>query len=348
MKIKFIYIIFFTTIFIRCHSTNKKVPNISNIRITLTLQRFEQDFFSIDTNQLSESIKSLEKKYPHFWKDFSENILGIDIYQSNNIDQEKAIRSFIQSYHPLKDTTNKIFGDFSSIQKEIETSFKYIKYYFPNYKLPNKLITFIGPLDAFFHGTLDDYGDIITKDAIGIALQLHMGKDYSLYKNQIGQALYPNYISKRFDPSYITVNCIKNIVDDIYPDNTISSSLINQIVDKGKRLYLVDQFMPNTPDSLKIGYTQTQLDDCYSHESMIWSMFLHNDILFTIDPILIKNYIGNSPNTPELGNDAPGNIGLFVGWQIVKKYMQSNTISLDSLLKTPNRTIFEQSHYKPK
>ncbi len=347
MKYIYLYILL-STLFVCCYSNNKKVPNVSHISIHLTVQHFEQDFFSIDTNHIVESIHTLHKKYPQFWKDFTENILGIDAYQPNNTEEEKAIRSFIKSYQSIKESTDKVFKDFNDIQKQIEESFKYIHYYFPTYSLPKKIITFIGPLDAFFHGTLDDYGDVLTQDAIAIGLQLHLGKVNMLYTSPQGQALYPAYISKRFEPAYIPVNCIKNIIDDLYPDKTSAKPLIDQIIDRGKRLYTLDQIMPYTPDSLKIGYTQTQLEGCYAHESLIWSMFLRSDVLYTIEPSIIKNYIGNSPNTSELGNDAPGNIGLFVGWQIVKKYMQGNSITLDSLLKTDTRIIFEQSHYKPK
>lgn len=349
MKRAFIQILLLIAFFTGCHTFSKNNPDISNIHINLIVQRFEQDFFTIDTNHLDASIKIIEKKYPRFFQDFTKNILGIGIYQTNNSDQQKTIRSFIKSYQSIKDSTDRVFKDFILIQKEIEESFKYIKYYFPNYILPKKIISFIGPLDAYFQGSLDGYSDVLTQDAIAIGLQLHLGKNCSIYTSSIGQALYPSYISRRFESNYIAVNCIKNIIDDLYPDNITGKPLIDQMVDRGKRLYLLNRLLPNTADSLKIGYTQEQLKGCYEHESIIWSMFVQNDLLYTIEPNIIKNYIGNSPNTQALGNDAPGNIGLFVGLQIVNKYMQSNIrISLDSLLKTPNRTIFEQAHYKPK
>lgn len=347
MKQKIAELIVIILIFSSCYSPHNNIPDVAHIPINLQLQRFDQDFFAIDTNNIDNSITSLQKKYPSFFKDFTNNILGIETYKNDAV-QNAIIKNFIQSYTSVKTTVDKSFKDIQLIQKEIEKSFKYVKYYFPNYTLPTKLITFIGPLDAYFQGSLDGYGDVLTQDAIAIGLQLHLGKEHSLYTSQIGQALYPSYISRRFEPAYIAVNSIKNIIDDIDPDNTIGKPLIDQIVDKGKRLYILNRLLPETADSLKIGYTQTQLNDCYTHESMIWSLFVQNDLLYTIEPNIIKNYIGNSPNTQALGEGSPGNIGLFVGWQIVNKYMQSNNISLDSLLKMPNRKVFEQSHYKPK
>jgi uncharacterized protein YjaZ len=50
----------------------------------------------------------------------------------------------------------------------------------------------------------------------------------------------------------------------------------------------------------------------------------------------------------ELGEGSPGNIGSFAGWQIVKKYMGSNTnATLPQLMKTDAEVIFQQAKYKP-
>ena len=67
-----------------------------------------------------------------------------------------------------------------------------------------------------------------------------------------------------------------------------------------------------------------------------------------MDKNIIKNYLGESPKTPELGEGAPGNIGAFAGWQIVKKYMRQNPgISLPQLMNTDTEQIFQEAKYKP-
>ncbi len=64
---------------------------------------------------------------------------------------------------------------------------------------------------------------------------------------------------------------------------------------------------------------------------------------------ITKNYIGESPKTQELGEDAPGNIGSFTGWQIVKKFMNKNPeVSLDKMMNMDPRELYIQSKYKPK
>ena len=90
------------------------------------------------------------------------------------------------------------------------------------------------------------------------------------------------------------------------------------------------------------------MKSCYKNEAVIWELFVQNDLLQSIDNNIIKNYVGEGPKTQELGEDSPGNIGSFVGWQIVKKYMDKNpSISLPQLMKTPAEELFQKAKYKP-
>ena len=70
--------------------------------------------------------------------------------------------------------------------------------------------------------------------------------------------------------------------------------------------------------------------------------------LQTIDNNLIKNYIGESPKTQELGESAPGNIGSFAGWQIVKKYMDKYPDTpIKDLMAMDAEKLYNDAKYKP-
>ncbi|MGI8582281.1 MAG: hypothetical protein ACR2KX_08790 [Chitinophagaceae bacterium] len=335
---KGIYFILLLCILFSCNNNN--IPDVSNIKIELKVQRFEKDFFSIDTNNILNELQRLRIKYSYFINDFTKQILG---FNGNTPPDSltKYLHLFIRDYRFVKDSADKLFVDFEPQAKEIKKGLQFVKYYFPEYKAPSKIITFIGPFDG--------YSDVITSDAFAVGLQLHMGSNFSFYKSDISRDIFPEYISKKFTPEYIPVNCIKNIVDDMHPDNSVGKALIEQMVEKGKRLYLLDKFLPHTAEHLKIGYTETQLKDSYTNEAIIWDFFLNNGLLNNSDQNIVKNYIGESPKTQELGEGSPGNIGAFSGWQIVKKYMSKNSkISLQELMQKDSREIYSQSKYKPR
>lgn len=318
----------------------RNIPDVSGIKVDLQLQRFDKDFFSVDTNHIDKSLQQLQQKYPSFFQDFVYNILALPARPDSSAVVDQEVKAFIRSYVPLKTSADKLFTDLDRTEKDIRRGLQFVKYYFPSYKLPTKLITFIGPINS--------YGNILTTDALAVGLQLYMGKDFSLYQSEAGQEMYPAYISRRFDKEYIPVNCIKTIIDDIFPDNNAGRPLVEQMVQAGKRLYVLDQLMPATSDTLKTGYTQKQLEGCYANEETIWSFFVQNDLLFTADPSLTKDYMNDAPQTQAFGKDSPGFIGQFAGWQIVKKWMAKNEkVSLDQLLQTNPKTIFNQAKYKP-
>jgi hypothetical protein len=322
-------------------NNGKNVPDVSKIKVDIQTQQFEKDFFALDTLNLSNSLQGLYQKYPGFLQDFIYNILALPAHPDSTLAVENGIRSFISTYHSLEDTANKAIGNIKDIERDIKRGLQFVKHYFPAYKLPTKIVTFLGPFNS--------YGNIITTDALGIGLQLYLGKSFSWYQTEAGQQLYPAYISRRFEPQYIPVNSIRTIIDDMYPNNSASRPLVEQMVETGKRLYLLDHLLPETPDTLKTGYTQQQLEGAYNNEAMIWAFFLQNDLLYAIDPALTKDYMNEAPNTAVLGEASPGFIGQFVGWQIVKKWMDKNEkATLEQLMNTDPKIIFEQSKYKPK
>jgi hypothetical protein len=324
-------------------------PDVSGIKVDLQVDRFEKDFFAVDTSQLYPSLMTLARKYPAFLPDFLTNIMGLPPVRDTSMMELAAIKGFLRDYRPVYDSSQRLFRSTDDIESELEDALKHVRYYFPEYKLPTRVTTFIGPMDALFQGSVASYGDAITQSGLAVGLQLHMGANYSLYTSEMGQSLYPRYISKRFTPETIPVNAIKNIIDDLYPDQSASKTLVEQMVEKGKRLYLLDRFMPSTPDTLKTGYTAAQLKGCEENEGLIWSFFLTNSLVYNNDPSVIKSYIGDAPNTAELGDGSPGYIGLFVGWKIVEKFMEKNKeMKLQELMTMDAKEVFEESRYRPK
>ena len=336
--------------YLSCRS-NKNIPDVSDIEVNLETRRYEQDFFSIDTMSIASSISQLLKKYPKFTPDFIENILGLDVdsllIPGNS--QAGAVRIFIHDYLPMKDSSDRMYKHFDKETGEIKHALQFVKYYFPKYRLPQSVITFIGPINANFETSFGTQGDILTSEGLGIGLQLHLGKNFSFYQSVEGREQYPDYLANNFDAAHITVNCMRNIVDDMFPDRTNGKALIEQMVERGKKIYLLTKFLPSTPEYMCIGYTEKQLKDSYSNEAVIWDFFLNNELLNNSEQSIIKNYIGEGPKTQELGEDSPGNIGAFSGLQIVKKYLEKfPETTVAELMKTDAIEIYNKAKYKPR
>jgi hypothetical protein len=334
---KFAVILFAVAGVYSCKS-KKNIPDVSGIDVQLTVKRFDKDLFAVDTNNISASLTKLQKYYPYFLSDFLFNILASP---PNPDSAMRKVKMFVHDYKLIYDSTRQTFASLDKTTAEIKRGLQFVKYYFPDYKIPTQLITFIGPVEG--------YANVLTSSGLAVGLQLYLGKNFPVYQTEYISEVYPNYQSRRFEPQYIPVNCMKNIIDDIYSDTNADIPLVYQMVEAGKRLYVLDQLLPETADTLKTGYTQKQLDGCYKNEAFIWNFFIENNLLYVTDPSATRDYMQDGPKTEELGDASPGFIGEFVGWQIVKRWMAINDKkTLSELLQAPAKQIFEEAKYKPR
>ena len=100
-----------------------------------------------------------------------------------------------------------------------------------------------------------------------------------------------------------------------------------------------------------LGYTPDQLAWGMKNEKEIWNFFVSKELLYSTDPDLIKRFISPAPFSKFYLNidvDSPGQIGQWLGLQIVKAYQKKEKKSIAELLYTPYRELFEKSKYKPR
>jgi len=313
-------------------------PDVSGIQVETPVARFEKDFFAADTVHTEQSMMDVNRKYPYFFADFIRNLVLVDV-SDTTLEVPAAINRYKQMVRPIYDSAQLKFKDLGQLEKDLQQGFKYVKYYYPAYKVP-KIVTYTG--------LIGDPSVALTKDAMAIGLQMYLGKNFSAYNTLEAIDKFPQYISRRFEPQYIAANCLQNVALDIYQDKTQGLNLIDQIIEKGKQWYLADKFLPNTPDSLKTGFTQAQLNWCVANEGMVWNFILQGNDLYTTEPSTIQNYIGEAPKTDGMPDASPGNIGQWVGWQIVKAYADKSGATLQQVLQADTKKIFEEAKYKPK
>ena len=332
---------FFILAFITaCNNDQNDAPDVSDIRVTVPVERFDKSFFSMDTNNLAGSLRRLYQEHRGFYTDFMQQVLGVE---GDPADEATIMvtREFLRGYRPIFDSVQREFRDVNDIREDLEDQFRYVRYYFPNYKT-GKAIFFLGPFDA--------PGVAATHEGVAIGLQQYAGKDFSVYQSGPVLEMFPQYISRRFSKEYLVANVMKAIAGDLYPEQAGGKPLLAQMVEKGKEWWLLDKLMPNTHDSLKTGYTAAQLDWCEENEGLIWTYLVKNEDLNSINPVIIQTYIGEGPFTQGFSQShSPGNIGPWIGRQIIRKYLEKNPeITIDELMKKPAGEIIDEARYKPR
>ncbi|TWI83437.1 hypothetical protein IQ13_1549 [Lacibacter cauensis] len=331
-----------------CNSGNN-APDVSHIKIDLKTERFEQDFFAIDSNNTKAGIFQLEQKYPVFLPLFVNHVLGLGPVNDTNELAFEGSKRFLNLNQVVYKDSQKLFKDFSGTAKELENGFRYVKHYFPDYKVPT-IITTVGPMDALAPMSNNEPSpNYMGENFLAVSLQFYLGKDFSIY-NDPGyvSSVAPQYRSARFSKEYIASDVFKLVIDDLFPDSSSRYPLIERFIEKGKRLYLLQQFLPNSNDTLLIGYTGKQLEWCKENERSMYNFFIQQNLLFEIDPALTQNFTTDGPTTQGMPEQSPGNIGAFLGWEIVKAYMQKKpSVTVAQLMRTSNKNIFNEADYKP-
>ena len=325
----------------------KQKPDVSNIQIKLETVRFEKDFFQIDTSRFDESMQSLREKHHNFLNDYLGKIVALE--GADTSQWEMVIKRFYADYKPIYDSTRAFDKKIEDAKKKMEESLRYVKYYFPQYKLPEQFITFIAPMDAFAYSETGGSGEILTSFGIGAGLQLHLGKESMIYKSDAGLQLYPEYMSRKFNVEEIPVNAMRVIIDDIYTPMQQGGSLLEIMIDHGKRMYLLDLFMPDEKEELKYGYTSVQLEAMKENEGFVWNYFTENNLLYESDMLKIRSFVTDGPSTAEFGIGSPGYVSLYTGKHIIDAYMEKNpNTKLEEMLRMDARKILTASAYKPR
>jgi len=330
-------------IFICCISAckHKNVPDVSHIAVNVQIDRFDQALYKLDTNNIQSGLQQLNKAYPVFLPAYAEHIMNFGPYSDSSKLILLQTRMLVANhdFRLLQDSINAHFPKLDALEKELAQSFRYIKYYIPSFKLPEKIVT--------FSSVISNYGAVTIESTLGIGLDMYLGKDFPVYGLLPD---YPVYMIRKFSPEYITTNCLQALAQQAYPVAEASEQLATQLVKAGKYQYFLEQVMPETEDSIRFGYTGEQMDWCNENEVMIWQYFVQQNLLYKSDWQSNMHYMNDGPSTQGMPEGSPGRIGTFVGWRIVKAYMEKHPeVTLQQLMEEKDAMkIFSQSKYRPK
>lgn len=311
-------------------------PDVSKITAPVRFQRFEQDLFALDTATLAASMAHLNQKYPVFLPFFVSEV----IHDQTNPQETplQALSGFLkaQQVRRLYDSCQLRHANLDWLQRELEPAFKYYQYYFPEKKAPTVVTAvteFVG--DAY----------LVNDTLLMLGLDFFMGPDFSGYNPDY----FPEYLRRQFQPDYMPIKLATALATGS-AGQPASERILDLMLHNGKILYLVDCLLPDTPDSLKMGYTSAQMEGCQANEAEVWARLLDLKVLYQPLSDANQKIVMPSPAAEMVFQEAPGEVGNWVGWQIVRAYMKRHPDTSMAQLMTlrDGQKFLEQSRYKPK
>ncbi|KUG06320.1 gliding motility lipoprotein GldB [Solirubrum puertoriconensis] len=303
-------------------------PEVARVAAPVQLDRLEKQFFQVRT---PADAKQFLDRNPVFARHFLQRRQ----YPSDAILQQALVRLAtnpgLQKLGQQADTT---FRNTEQWQGNLQRMFQHVRYYFPDFKVPQAK-TFVSGLSQ----------DVFANDSL-----LVISTDFFVGPKAVYRPNVPNYILRRYRSEYVMPTVALAISSKYNKKELTNNTMLGEMIQGGKALYFAEKVLPCTDDSLLIGFPGKDLQNVNFNEAKIWGHFLQKNLLYNTSPFQIQKYVGERPNIPEIDKTCPGRVGLWVGWQIVRKYMAEHpNVTLPQLMamKDPQR-ILTESRYRPK
>ena len=326
-----------------CNNGEDKEPDVSGIKIKLDSKRFDLDFSKIDTTRIADGLQQLAPQYPDFLDFYLDTLMGFNV-QQNYSDTTIAIRRNVYGFlthHDFRgvfDTVKKHFPDVKHEDEQLTKSFRYMKYYFPEYKVPKiiYLVTGLGMWNAF---TVGD-------EIIGVGLDMALGAKYPNYS----RVEIPDYTIRNLTKESIPVNVFHAVYTNMHPFVMENKNLLEMMIQKGKEQYFISKMVPYAHDSLQFGFSKAQLDWCNENEAGIYNFFTKGQLLYESNWQKVVRYVIDGPSAAGMAPESPGNVGSFIGYRIIRSYMKQHPeVTLPVLFATEDaQKILREAQYKPR
>ncbi len=308
---------------------NRLTIDVSDIPVPeMKIHRYDLDLFKVKTIDLGPGLKAIQKDYPFF--------LGTNLDDPSNL---SSMKDYLEDPRNIdfQQAVAKQYTDLSGIEKDLTMAFRHIKYYFPQIRIP-RVYTYISGGDYENPVRLAD-------SVLLIAIDCYLGKDYKPYaKDGI-----PLYKAERMVADQIVPDCMRVMVQTVCPQDPANLTLLELMTEAGKRLYLLEAFLPDVSGGLLMKYSKPQFDWVTKNESHIWAAMIENRMLYSTEGRTLRMFMADGPFSTEFSRESAPRLGEWIGLEIVRSYMQENRdISLVQMIGEKDaQRILKLSGYKP-
>lgn len=326
-------IILMTFVLASC-SGDKLDVDVSSINYQPDFYRFDQRLFEAKSpNDLVEINKGLIKDAGELYEFYVYDALRSGSVYADSINQYLWYFVKDSMMQMLYTDIQNEFSDIEDLEDVFVDMFKHQKHHLPDENLPAAF---------YMYNSAFSYGVISTDSVMGIGLDMYLGPENRIVK----EVRFPLYMKDKMHRDYLPVDVahswlITNVIGEDRGETFLSSMIYF-----GKLRYVMEAMLPDLPKHRIIRYTQEEFDFAMASEYQIWQYIIDMNWIYSIDMKVKLRYFEEAPETVGI-EGSPGRIGQFMGWQMVRTYMEENedVTVLDLLNNTTETEILKA--YKP-
>jgi hypothetical protein len=183
---------------------------------------------------------------------------------------------------------------------------------------------------------------IVADSLLSCSIDKYMGYDYPLYND-----FFYDYQRKSMIPERVAKDCLNVWIKSEYPYTGKDNLLLDRMIYEGKIIYQLTLIGKSYTFQNLMSLTDDEYKWCREYESTLWTAIIERKHLYTPDIATTSRYFHPAPAT-FISTDAPGDLGYFIGYRIVERYMKQTGSTCEELMANNDaQDILQKSKYKP-
>ena len=339
-----------------CQPDRPAPPDVSDVSVDLTVLRFDRALAQLDTTDLSTAVRSLDQQYGSFTDVFFTHVVPIRRGDFSPTESQRVLRAYLD--YPLTHFVDSLVdsrygGDASagggaagssqveSLTEDFKQALRYYRHYFPTAPLPDTLVTYAAhfELAGFLYGA----------GQLAAGLDFFLGPDFDYTQVDPNEPIFSDYLVQSYTPEHFAGKMLRILLEDHFPPPR-SGRMIDYLVYEGKKLYVLEQLLPELPRHVVYELSTEDLQWLEENETPIYAYLQREDELYSTDVNKIRKYTGPAPYSAGMPRESPGGAVNYLGRQIVASFLtQHPEVTLAELMRlTDGQDILRRARYKPR
>jgi hypothetical protein len=332
---KFTYLLLPTFLLIAC-KTDRLNIDVEPLDLNLEVSRLDLDLANARNRA---EMKKVHEFYAANHEEFYNFYLGacLQIGLIEDTFTLQALEDFTQDTY-IQDLHLEMKQRFSDVKEELNAfkmAISYLHHYFPEAALPQNII---------FYNSLFTNSVVSSENTVGVGLERYLGEQSKSIQELPEDPFYP-YIKKRMDRQFLVRDLVMSwIGSNVLPEIQDDKELADVMIQWGKHFYVLEACLPKAKKAVVLRYFPEEYEWAETNEKEFWNYLVAQNSLFKRDFKMALNIFSDGPFTSGLPIDsqAPPRLGQFLGWRIVKNYMNKNkNTSLAEMIELDFRTIIK-------
>lgn len=326
-------------VFLNSCKNNRFEVDIDKVDLkTVPLKQLDKDIFQITDKNLTEQTTKFKHEYGNFYERYITSFINAkgtsdSLYSANLLHfiNDKDIKNCNKD---INTTFNS--DDISKLTSETNDAIKRFHFFFPKRLTPKQIVTCQSGWN---------YSTAFTDSTLVVGLDMYLGEK-SVYYQMLN---FQQYRTRCMNKNYVLPDLMQGWLLTEFDNDVPTNTLLNHTIFYGKIFFTVKALVPEIEDSVILHYNAKQMGYCNTYEKNLWGFMAEKNRLYENNMRTVQELTGEGPFTSAISKECPPGIAKWVGWQIVKSYMENNEkVTLEELMNEKDaQKILNKSKYRP-